>query len=259
MEKTWALTRVQRKFSGAKIVPPSLPFIKPLHLRPVAQISHKHTILLAMRYLVLLPFLCLFSCSPQMAVETNGYLLVEAESFSKQTADDIRQWIIIDGDAANDAFTDPDESHHASASGRAYLEALPDTRVTHDDVITPGINFSNEAGKMAILEYPVTIATPGRYYVWVRAYSSGSEDNGIHVGLNGTWPESGQRLQWCEGKNQWTWDSKQRTEAVHCGEPELIYLDIPTAGKHTITFSLREDGFEFDAFVLTQEYQAPGD
>ncbi len=230
-----------------------------LHLRSRAQMSGKPIILFVMRFFTLLPLLCLFACSPRIAVETNGYLMVEAESFNQQTANDIRQWVIIDGDTANDSFTDPDESHHATASGGAYLEALPDTRVTHDDELVKGENFSNEAGKMAILEYPVSISTPGRYYVWVRAYSSGTEDNGIHVGLNGNWPESGQRMQWCEGKNQWTWASKQRTKEIHCGVEKLIYLDIPTAGKHTVTFSLREDGFEFDAFVLTQEYQVPGE
>lgn len=110
---------------------------------------------------------------------------------------------------------------------------------------------------MAILHYRIYINNPGRYYVWVRAYSTGTEDNGIHVGINGEWPESGQRLQWCEGKNDWTWESKQRTQEQHCGVPELIYLDIPEAGLHDIQFSMREDGFEFDKFVLTKTYQKP--
>jgi len=106
---------------------------------------------------------------------------------------------------------------------------------------------------MAVLHYKVHISNPGRYFVWVRAFSTGTEDNGIHVGINGNWPESGQRMQWCDGKHTWRWESKQRTQEVHCGEPYLIFLDIDKAGIHEITFSMREDGFEFDRFLLTSD------
>ena len=98
---------------------------------------------------------------------------------------------------------------------------------------------------------------PGKYYVWVRAHSTGSEDNGVHVGIDGEWPESGLRMQWCEGKNQWTWASKQRTEEQHCGVPGQIFLEVNEAGLHTISFSMREDGFEMDKFVLSKEYIEP--
>ena len=114
---------------------------------------------------------------------------------------------------------------------------------------------------MAVLSYPVYINTPGRYYVWARAFSGGAEDNGLHVGFDGTWPETGARLQWCQGKNSWRWESKQRTNEVHCGEPYLIFLDIEKSGPHLIQFSMREDGFEFDKFILTQdkEFARPDD
>jgi len=213
-----------------------------------------------MRFLFLFTFFCLFACSPSIiATEKDGFVMVEAESYLRQSKDNVRRWETINSADPKKVLVDPDESHHTSASGNSYLEALPDTRVTHDDVLTRGVNFSNEPGEMAIIDYNVRFSTPGRYYVWVRAYSSGSEDNGIHVGLNGAWPESGQRMQWCEGKNQWTWESKQRTEAVHCGEEKLLYLDIPNAGIHKISFSLREDGFEFDAFALSTIYASPGE
>ncbi|MCR9294214.1 MAG: DUF5060 domain-containing protein, partial [bacterium] len=96
-------------------------------------------------------------------------------------------------------------------------------------------------------------------YVWVRAYSSGSEDNGLHVGIDGTWPESGQRMQWCEGKNSWWWESKQRTASEHCGVPYEIYVDVEEPGLHQIHFSMREDGFEFDKWLMTtnRELQRP--
>ena len=193
--------------------------------------------------------------------EANGLVAVEAEHFAKQTNTDVRKFYRTTSESTPNVTPDGDPNHVAGASGGAYLEILPDTRRTHDDKLIRGENFSPEPGKMAVLHYNVQFSTPGRYYVWVRAYSTGSEDNGLHVGLNGEWPASGQRLQWCEGKRSWRWDSKQRTNEVHCGEPHKIYLDIEEPGKHTISFSMREDGFEFDKWLMTtnRDFNRPSD
>lgn len=177
---------------------------------------------------------------------------VEAENYCKQTNDEVRKWYLTNlGDDTK--LQDPDPNHAATASGGAYIEILPDTRVTHDDKLTKGVNFAGQAGDMAVVHYKVNIPKTGKYYVWVKAFSTGSEDNGVHVGIDNKWPESGKRMQWCEGKRQWTWASKQRTKEVHCGEPYLIFLDIDKVGQHEIMFSMREDGFEFDKFLLTQD------
>ena len=193
--------------------------------------------------------------------EVDGLVAVEAEHFAAQTHDTVRKWYVTSTRRAPEVTPDGDGSHANSASGKAYVEILPDTRRTHADKLTTGQNFSNDAGRMAILIYPVQFTTPGRYYVWVRAYSTGSEDNGLHVGLDGQWPASGQRLQWCEGKNTWRWESKQRTERVHCGEPYKIFIDVEEPGLHTIEFSMREDGFEFDKWLMTleREFKRPDD
>ena len=182
--------------------------------------------------------------------EKEGMLKVEAEDFYKQTNTDIRKWYIISSDFKT-GMKDADPLHTDTASGGKYIEALPDTRVTHADALIKGENFSNIPGVLAIIHYKVKINTPGRYYVWAKAHSTGGEDNGIHVGIDGNWPESGQRMQWCEGKKSWFWESKQRTEEVHCGVAGQIYLDIDTAGEHDIQFSLREDGFEMDEWLIT--------
>ncbi len=193
--------------------------------------------------------------------EGDGIVAVEAEHFYKQTLTDKRAWHVTSPKHSSEVKPDGDPAHLAGASSGAYVECLPDTRRTHDDKLIKGENFSDAPGQLAVLHYKVHINTPGRYYVWVRAFSSGSEDNGIHVGLDGQWPESGRRMQWCEGKQSWRWDSKQRTEANHCGEPYKIFLDVAKAGEHEIMFSLREDGFEFDKFFLTtnREFARPAD
>lgn len=183
--------------------------------------------------------------------EKDGLLAVEAEHFFQQSQSSVRAFYLTHSSSTPNITPDGDPAHVGGASGGAYLEILPDTRRTHGDKLIRGENFMPDAGKMAVLSYKVNIQTPGKYYVWVRAHSTGSEDNGLHVGIDGTWPESGQRLQWCEGKQTWRWDSKQRTEKVHCGEPHKIFLQIDEPGDHTIHFSMREDGFEFDKWLMT--------
>lgn len=184
--------------------------------------------------------------------EEKGAVAVEAEHFFKQEKMEKRAWHRHSSIKQADVKPDGDPPHLEQASGQAYLEALPDTRRTHGDKLIQGENFSNEPGKMAIVHYQVWINNPGRYYVWVRTYSTGTEDNGIHVGLDGQWPESGRRLQWT-AKKKWFWDSKQRTQKVHTGVPGKIFLDIKEKGLHTISFSMREDGFEFDKWLMTQD------
>jgi hypothetical protein len=192
--------------------------------------------------------------------EKDGIVAVEAEHFYKQTKNDVRAWYRTTKNETPKAGRDDDTPHLNNAGNNAYLEILPDTRTNDTETLVVGQNFMNEPGNMAILHYKVNINNPGRYYVWVRAYSTGTDDNGIHVGLDGEWPATGARMQWCDGKNSWRWESKQRTEEEHCGVPYLIYLDIEVAGKHEIMFSMREDGFEFDRFLLVseKEYQPEG-
>ncbi len=185
--------------------------------------------------------------------ENNGMLAVEAEHFFKQTRTERRAFYRTTREQKPEFDRDGDPPHVGGASGGAYLEILPDTRRNHSDKLIANENFSNQPGKLAVLHYKVNVRNPGRYYVWVRAYSTGSEDNGLHVGIDGNWPASGQRLQWCEGKQSWRWESKQRTEQEHCGVPHQIFLDIDTAGEHIIQFSMREDGFEFDKWLMTTD------
>ena len=190
---------------------------------------------------------------PKVKNVANGQVVVEAEDFYKQTNSDKRKWYVIDAAYGSKLKSTDQNLHFKAANGERYIEILPDTRTNHDDKLIVGENFSNEAGKMGILHYKVNFSEAGRYYVWVRAYSTGTEDNGVHVGVDGTWPESGQRMQWCDGKDSWTWGNSQRTEERHCGIPGFIYIDIDKAGEHDIQFSMREDGFEMDQFIFTKD------
>ncbi|MDI1251209.1 MAG: DUF5060 domain-containing protein [Lacunisphaera sp.] len=184
--------------------------------------------------------------------ESGGLVAFEAEHFLQQELATVRAWHVTHAGHQPKLPPDTDGTHVSGASGGAYLEALPDTRWSPDEKLVPGENFSGEPGKLAILSYRVRFTTPGRYHVWARVFSTGPEDNGVHFGLNGTWPASGQRWQTVK-KGEWAWDSRQRTEQVHVGVPGQLYLDIPSAGEHTIHVALREDGFELDKVVLTSD------
>ena len=46
---------------------------------------------------------------------------------------------------------------------------------------------------------------------------------------------------------------QQRTERVHTGVKYKSYLDIEKQGLHTIMFSMREDGFELDKWLLSTD------
>ncbi|MFY8328148.1 hypothetical protein [Pseudoalteromonas sp. ZZD1] len=189
----------------------------------------------------------------QVYHENAGFVVIEAENFSTQHLDDKRRWLVFSKNTPEHNLADADQAHYHDASNGAYIEILPDTRSNHHETLVINENFTNNAGTMAVLSYPTYFATPGRYYVWARAYSTGSEDNGVHLGINGQWPESAKRLQLCEGKHAWTWSSAQRVNTNHCGTPNTIFVDIPHKGVHTIMVSMREDGFELDKLLLTKD------
>ena len=207
---------------------------------------------------LLIPFLAV-GLSLHAAEEQDGVITIEAESFANQTLNETRSWQIISSSNESKIEPDGDPAHLEAASGAAYIEVLPDTRRSHEDKLINGENFTHKGGTMAVLSYLVKVTTPGRYYLWVRAYSTNSEDNGLHFGLNGEWPESGARWQTVR-KDGWHWDCKQRTEENHTGVPMQLWLDIEKAGDHEILMSMREDGAEVDQIILARsaDYRPAG-
>jgi hypothetical protein len=184
--------------------------------------------------------------------ESGGLVAVEAEHFVQQELTATRAWHIVHAAQRPSITPDTDGTHVIGASGGAYLEVLPDSRWTHDEKLVHGENFSNAPGKLAVLSYRIHFSTPGRYHFWARVFSTGTEDNGFHVGLNGSWPASGQRWQTTK-KNAWQWDSRQRTPEVHVGVPGQLFLEVPAAGEHVVQISMREDGIEIDKWLMTTD------
>lgn len=176
--------------------------------------------------------------------EKDGKVAFEAEDFYRQTKTDSRMWYLVSQKTLPDVGPDSDPAHLEGASGGAYLEVLPDARQKDED----GINSKTSItlpGVAAVLSYKVNFTTPGTYYVWVRSRGTDGDDNTLHVGINSTWPESGQKIH-VTAKN-WTWICNQRDTK------KKITIDVPSAGKHEIMFSMREDGCELDQICLAQD------
>ena len=181
--------------------------------------------------------------------ELDGLLVIEAENFHSKANTTYRDWYIFPTTSPTPT-PDPDGPHAGGTGNGKYVEVLPDSRVTHDDPLEPGINFFETGQGAPRMNYQVNIITPGRYYARLRAYCTGTEDNSAHIGVNNSWPLSGTAVQWCDGKNSWYWSGARRVPEDHCGITNGIYLDL-TAGQHTIMIAMREDGFELDRFLLT--------
>ncbi len=184
--------------------------------------------------------------------EKDGILEIEAENYHyKNNNSTKRNWVVR---SLNDKIskTLSGTNYSKSANKNSYIEAVPDTRVTHDDKLILGENFFPVSGTGGVISYKIKINNPGKYYIWVNALSTGTEDNGVHVGFNEDWQESGARIQWCAGKNKWTWSSAQRMPDNHCGIEKTIYLKFDKSGEYVLSFSMREDGLKMDRFILTK-------
>jgi hypothetical protein len=88
--------------------------------------------------------------------------------------------------------------------------------------------------------------------------SNDDEDNTMHGGLDDRWPDSGRCLQFPKLRKVWFWGNAVRSLVEGQPNPQA-WLDVPTAGVHTVMFSMREDGMEFDKFILTMDaaYKTP--
>lgn len=188
--------------------------------------------------------------------KVDDFKMVEAEKFDNQTLDSKRSWHLVSTNKTPKVRKDKDPNHSKGASGLTYLELLPDSLYDDNEKKVDGKNFSRSPGKMAVLSYDVNFNTSGKYYVWIRGYATNGYDNSIHVGIDGKWPESSQKMYICDKKmNKWSWTSKQFINDENCRSTKRIFFNIKKPGTHKVMFSMREDGFEFDKFAITKQAQ----
>lgn len=155
-----------------------------------------------------------------------------------------RAWYLITTETAPDLVDPDDNSHAKTAHGGAYLEFLPDLFAFENDPNDDGFGFASDPFEGAEVGFFVNLEATGRYYVWVRGYTTGGKDNTLFVGIDGTWPASVDILQFPSNAHAWVWSSNQRNSGGKLyGIPLTIYLDVETSGEHIIAFAIGRGRF----------------
>ena len=121
------------------------------------------------------------------------------------------------------------------SSFESSLQALPNTGTNRS---------SNYAANSPHLAYRILPEEAARYYVWVRAKAASSNDDSLHVGLNGQAVASGQYITGIS--SSWSWTSVRSGGA-------RAFVDIGAAGEHVLDVWMREDGLVIDKIVLSTD------
>ena len=85
--------------------------------------------------------------------EVDGIVAVEAEHFASQDKTDVRAWYRVEEDRVPEIKPDPDGPHLLGSSGACYVEALPDSRATHDDKIVNGESYFSKPSQAGVHTY----------------------------------------------------------------------------------------------------------
>lgn len=176
---------------------------------------------------------------------SDGQLAIEAENFYFQNKTELRMWHLVTKNHTPAIGPDSDPSHIEGASDGAYLELLPDVRQKDEDKMHSKTSISGIGGEQAVLTYMIKFPKTGKYFVWVRAIAVDGDDNTLHIGLDGKWPESSKQLTF-QGR-QWSWSNMQRDSKAP------ISIDIEKEGLHQLHVSMREDGCELDRIFITDK------
>ncbi|MEO1619066.1 MAG: Ig-like domain-containing protein, partial [Planctomycetota bacterium] len=154
-----------------------------------------------------------------------GRLVFEAEEFSGAASGT--------GSASGHDWSSVSEP---AASGGGYLTSLPnDGTNTGDSTNGPRRDYS------------VTVDAPGTFYVWARTRTSSSQDDSIHIGLEGT-PATYGKLGLNNSSSDWAW---RNTVDGRAGA-DRVTVHFDTAGTHTVNLWMREDGSQVDKIFLTR-------
>ena len=170
---------------------------------------------------------CLFvvNSKAQNFTETGGIALIQAEQPSTNTPRSINSvaysWTLATGVAG---FT-----------GTGFMEAGPSDGTS----VTGAWSATSPE-----LQYSVTFANPGTYYVWMRAFAETAENASVYIGLNGASPV--QATLSAPQYNAWKWTNTGGGSTT----PEAI--TVPAAGTYTFNVWMNDAGFRFDRIILTR-------
>ncbi|MFT5124675.1 MAG: hypothetical protein ACI9TH_003395 [Kiritimatiellia bacterium] len=147
---------------------------------------------------------------------TDGIVVFEAQDFTLNEASGAHAW---------EPVTLP--------RGETAMHALPnDGTVINDNFI----------GTSPRLDYQVAFNRAGTHYVVLRGYGENSSDNSIHVGINGQFVDTSDRMRENEYELGWSNDTADNI---------IASLEVPSAGVHTINIWMREDGYFLQRILLS--------
>lgn len=156
------------------------------------------------------------STSDLAFVESNGEVVMEAERYAQNNKN---------SDASNFIL----KTDYAGYSGEGYMQSPNNKKYGGTD--GPELVFN------------VSFNTPGKYYVWTRAWvpGTGGEDS-CFVGIDDVIPSSGKYVDFSNLSN-YSWTSNNRYR----------YLNVASSGLSTIHLWQREGNFRPDKLILTTD------
>ena len=157
-------------------------------------------------------------------IESGGEVAIEAERFSTSTAVGGQEWQIVTNAEASNG-----EGVQVPDLGTVGPSSAPNPELTYD----------------------ISFAATGTYNVWVRGAAlpgglRGSSDS-VHVGLDGVFTASDNIAGFPS-----TMDWKHTTL-----DGPVATVDVASAGVHTLSLKMREDGLTVDKLYLTTSSTTP--
>jgi hypothetical protein len=153
--------------------------------------------------------------------EQNGQVVVEAESLA----------FLVNRSGQTWGF------HYDSPSGMCGNQSM---RADPDSGTQIDTNYATASPEM---QYRVQFTTPGTYYVWLRGFADNTNNNSVHVGIDGQPTPTADRMS-LNTPGAWTWFQSTMDGPV-------ATLSVTSPGIHTINVWMREDGFWLDRLLLT--------
>ena len=151
--------------------------------------------------------------------QNNVPLSIEAEDFHTNLAQGTDSWQL--------------QTNDPKFSGGNFLVAGPDDNSSTTNILTQSPR----------LDYKVYFDTPGTYYLWVRGYGTDGNSDSVYTGLDGVLKSA---YVGSFPISALSWVRRDTNGAI-------VSFTVSTPGEHILNFWMREDGFRFDKFVLTQD------
>jgi hypothetical protein len=126
----------------------------------------------------------------------------------------------------------------AGYSGSGAMQAGP------DDEDGTSVSAANAPTGSPRLDFKVSFSSTGTHYVWIRGHGDSFNDDSVHVGLNGSIPAGGQDFGGFTASG-YGWDNS--------GASTPVMISVPSAGVHTFSIWMREDGVVVDKVVITDD------